>query len=135
MALTEESRRSLFTKLVSVLGEADAVSLMDELPPPGEGAVSKAHMDQRFDAVDQRFDVVDQRFDAVERRVDEKVQACERRLGERIDERTAELRGEMAELRADLSDRLAKHTRVTVTATVTMNAATMAVVLSAVGLG
>lgn len=121
MALTDEARRRLFTTLVSVLGEADAVSLMDELPPPGEGAVSKAHIDARFDAVDQRFN-------AVERRIDEKLHASEERLEARFDQRASEVQ-------AYVADRLAKHTRVTVGATVAMNAATIGVVLTALGAG
>lgn len=128
MALTDEARRRLFATLVSVVGEADAVSLMDELPPPGEGAVSKAHIDARFDAVDQRFNAVDQRFDAVERRIDEKLHASEARLEARFDQRASEVQ-------ADAADRLAKHTRVTVGATVAMNAATIGVVLTALGAG
>lgn len=151
MALTDDARRRLFSKLVNALGEAEAVSLMDELPPPGEGAVSKAHVDRHFDtvdlrfaAVDQRFDVVDQRFDALEHRFDaverrldgleqrvdaleQRLDAVEQRLIDRLERRIAEHRGEMHTL-------LSKHTRVTVLATVTMNAATIGAVFTAVGL-
>lgn len=49
-------------------------------------AMLKEHIDQRFDGVEKRFDGVEKRVDGVEKR-----------LGERIDERHAELLAKFAD--------------------------------------
>lgn len=115
MVMTEEGRRALFSRLVEVLGEAEAVVLIDQLPSPGHEVATKQHVDERFAEFEQLL----------------RAEVGQLRSECRTD--MAELRTEMAELRAEVNDRLARHTRVTVGATVAMNAATMGVVLTALG--
>jgi hypothetical protein len=82
MAMTDEARRSLFTRLVEVLGDTDAVTLIDQLPPAGHDIVTRQYLDERLDGL------------ATELRVE---------MAELRGELRAELRGEMAELRGEMA--------------------------------
>lgn len=126
MAVADEARRALFAKLVSALGEEEAVTLMDHLPPPGETAVtqadllgSEARLQQRIQGVesrlDQRIDGLDQRIDALDQRTHERMGELEQRLMHQLSS-TAD------QLRADVAMQFAHTTRVFVLAVVLSNA-------------
>jgi len=76
MAISEQSRHELHTKLEETVGQRAATTLMEHLPPVGWADVATkqdlAQMEERlalrFEAIDLRFEAVDQRFDHVDQR-------------------------------------------------------------------
>jgi hypothetical protein len=121
MAVDERSRHRLCLRLAEVLGEAEAQTLMEQLPPAGwrDGvtrqdlaglaAVVRAQIDalgERITGLDQRLTeriaAVDVRAAEVERRnmeVDHRLVQLEDRLVDRID---ASSRDVLANIRVDL---------------------------------
>lgn len=81
MTITEASRHRLHEALIDKLGEEEASTLMEHLPPVGWADVAtktdiehlRVSMDARFEAfeakMDGRFEAVDHRFDALEANV------------------------------------------------------------------
>ena len=73
MAVTDQARNQLFNRLREALGDEDAATMMELLPPVGWADVARqrdldqlgASIDQRFDGLEARLDL---RFDAVEQR-------------------------------------------------------------------
>jgi hypothetical protein len=98
MAISEESRHQLHSKLDEVLGPAEAATLMAHLPPVGWADVATTHdlaelerrlnmrfseHDRRFNEIDRRFESVDRRFESVDRRfdrMDDKLEQIRREL-------------------------------------------------------
>ncbi|HUC36002.1 MAG TPA: hypothetical protein VMR97_02640 [Acidimicrobiales bacterium] len=95
MAVSEESRHRLYSKLELVLGSEEATVLMEHLPPVGWADVATKRdldaleariggrfeaVDARFEAVDVRFEAVDVRFDALESRMDARFDAMDSRF-------------------------------------------------------
>ena len=97
MAITEDGRFRVQRKLREVMGDEEAVLLMELLPPVGWSGVAtrrdldhlEQKMDTRFEAVDARFDRLDARFASVEARfesIDARFESIEARF-ESIDHR------------------------------------------------
>ncbi len=88
MATTEPARHQLYRRLSEIIGDEEADTLMELLPPVGWADVAtKAdiehlaeHTDMRFAAVDKRFDQVDARFDDLDRSIDWRISATESRM-------------------------------------------------------
>jgi hypothetical protein len=121
MAVDERSRHRLRLRLAEVLGEAEAHTLMDHLPPAGWGdaasrqdlaglaASVRAQLDalgERVTGLDQRLteriDAVDGRTAVVERRfadVDTRLERLEDRLVTRIERSSQDV---LASIRVDL---------------------------------
>jgi predicted nuclease with TOPRIM domain len=82
VAITESSRHKLHGRLDEVLGQEEAATLMEHLPPVGWADVAtrrdldhssemlRAEMTQGFAAVDHRLALVDARFDQMDERFD-----------------------------------------------------------------
>ncbi|HEX7131139.1 MAG TPA: hypothetical protein VF228_01105 [Iamia sp.] len=74
MPVTEESRHRLHRKLDQTIGEEDATTLMEHLPPTGWIDIATKQdiqaLDVRFEMIDQRFDLVDEHFEALTGRSD-----------------------------------------------------------------
>lgn len=74
MPVDERSRHQLFSHLDQVLGEEDAATLIEHLPPVGWADVAtkrdldalELRLDQRFVGVDQQFSSVYQQFASVD---------------------------------------------------------------------
>jgi hypothetical protein len=81
MATTEDDRFRLQQRLREQLGEREAVTLMELLPPVGWADVATKrdleHLEQRMDA---RFAGVDARFGALEQRMELRFQAQDARF-------------------------------------------------------
>jgi hypothetical protein len=87
MTVTEESRHRLHQALDRTIGEEEATTLMEHLPPVGWADVAtktdlahlREHVDQRFELerahVGHRFDQIDQRFTAEHDHVDHRFTA------------------------------------------------------------
>lgn len=121
MAVDERSRHRLRLRLAELLGEAEAHTLMDHLPPAEWGDVAtrrelealSSSVRNRLDALGERLSEVDQRLGeritavdertgAVERRhfeVDRRLVQLEDRLVHRIEDSTQEV---LASIRHDL---------------------------------
>ncbi len=128
MALTESARHELFTALVTALGEANAVTLIDQLPPPGREPATTEDLDRLGESLRAHTDrgLADLRAHTDRGLAD---------LRAHTDGGLASVRVEIADLKVEFADRLSRHTRVTVVAVVTMNAATIAAVAALVGGG
>lgn len=70
MAIDERSRHALYLGLVRLLGEEDATTLMEHLPPVGWADVATRHdlaaLEQRLDL---RFEAMDVRLESLEARM------------------------------------------------------------------
>lgn len=76
--MTLEARTTLYSRLVEVLGDAPAATLMSYLP--GDEPATKTHVNgirvelgavgQRLDHLEQRMDRLEQRMDRLEQRMD-----------------------------------------------------------------
>ena len=94
MTPSEAQRFQLRERLVKEFGEEPAMTLMESLPPVNwDKLATKEDLTTLEDRVNARFTVVDARFDAL--RVE---------LGAKIDTGLAEVRGEMAGVRGEISD-------------------------------
>lgn len=79
MAVTDQARNLLFNRLREALGDDEAATMMELLPPVGWAEVARrSDLDQlerrlelRFAALGERFAAVDARFDGVEKRLDQ----------------------------------------------------------------
>ena len=95
MATTEPARHQLYRRLSEIIGDEEADTLMELLPPVGWADVATkadiehlaehtdmrfAAVDARFAAVDKRFDQVDARFDDLDRSIDWRISATESRM-------------------------------------------------------
>ncbi|MGI8876013.1 MAG: hypothetical protein ACR2KP_17170, partial [Egibacteraceae bacterium] len=98
MAVDEAARRQLRTRLVELLGEEEAITLMTQLPPSGWGEVAtrsnvadvaadverlSARVDGLSAEMDRRFADVDRRLEAIERqlvRQDDMIDALRREI-------------------------------------------------------
>ncbi|HVX19137.1 MAG TPA: hypothetical protein VHA73_13990 [Acidimicrobiales bacterium] len=93
----ERSRHQLYVTLEEHLGEHQADTLMELLPPVGWADVATKHdlhaleerIDHRFDAVDHRFDAMEKRFDlrfaAMDERFDLRFAAMDERFDLRLE--------------------------------------------------
>lgn len=90
MAITEESRYRLHSRLKTTLGDEEAATLMEHLPPVGWADVAtKQDLAQLGDRIDHRFEVVDERFNGIDERfkgLDERFKGLDERF-KGIDER------------------------------------------------
>jgi len=139
MALTESARHELFTALVTALGEANAVTLIDQLPPPGREPATTEDLDRLGESLRAHTDrgLADLRAHTDRGLADLRAHT-DRGLADlraHTDGGLASVRVEIADLKVEFADRLSRHTRVTVVAVVTMNAATIAAVAALVGGG
>jgi len=89
MVVDDRARHGLHNRLVDVLGDDAAATLMAHLPPVGWADVARRddldRLERRIDDFEQRMDG---KFDALEQRLDGKMDALEHRL-------LATMRGEM----------------------------------------
>ena len=93
MAPSKAQRLQLYEELVKKFGDEPAMTLMESLPPVDwHELATKDDLAALEERVNARFEVVDARFDAL--RVE---------LGARIDTGLAGVRGEVAELRGEMS--------------------------------
>jgi hypothetical protein len=89
MAITEDDRLRMQRTLRRLMGERDAVTLMEHLPPVGWADVATRRdldhlheqMEARFEAIDARFEAIDARFEAI----DARFEATEPRLRSHVD--------------------------------------------------
>ncbi|MFO8151184.1 MAG: hypothetical protein R6T93_12950 [Trueperaceae bacterium] len=93
------------------------MTLIDQLPPPGREPATTEDLDRLGESLRAHTDrgLAD--------------------LRAHTDGGLASVRVEIADLKVEFADRLSRHTRVTVVAVVTMNAATIAAVAALVGGG
>ena len=86
VAITEETRHTIYEAFRASYGDEVANGLMELLPPVGWADVATKHdlagLEERMDL---RFQLVDQRFDALEARFDLRFQTVEARFGERVE--------------------------------------------------
>lgn len=65
MVITESNRHRLHQALIDALGEQEAATLMEHLPPIGWADVAtKGDLDHLRTVIDARFDTTEARFDA-----------------------------------------------------------------------
>ena len=108
MAISEEARHELYTKLEALLGRAEATTLMEHLPPVGWADVAtRRDLDQLEGRMDMRFAAVGQDLGQLEGRMDMRFAAMGKvleRLEERMDLRFAatQLDVEQLEVRVGL---------------------------------
>jgi predicted nuclease with TOPRIM domain len=106
MAADERARHHLLVKLQEVLGEKDAATLMEHLPPDRwHELATKRDLAHQLEEVDRRFQQVEHRFQEVDRRfaqVDRRFEQVDRRF-EQVDRRFAQVdhRFDLLELRFD----------------------------------
>jgi hypothetical protein len=91
MAITEESRYRLHSRLKTTLGDEEAATLMEHLPPVGWADVATKQdlaqlgqlIDHRFQVVDERFNGLDERFKGLDERfkgIDERFKGLEHQI-------------------------------------------------------
>jgi hypothetical protein len=94
VATTDHDRNHLYNTLRETIGDHDAATMMELLPPVGWADVARrsdvdalrAHVDIHFETVDRRFVDIDRRFGDIDRRFGD----IDRRFGD-IDRRFDEL--------------------------------------------
>lgn len=92
MVVDERARHGLHTRLVEVLGDDEAATLMAQLPPVGWADVARRddldRLERRIEDFEQRMDGkfadfeqrIDGKLDGLEQRMDGKMEALEHRL-------------------------------------------------------
>jgi archaellum component FlaC len=150
----ERGRLALHQRLVEVLGEEAAVTLMDHLPPSGTDIVTRqdlqateARIEQRFERIDSQFDRIDDRFgmvnDQFDRiddrfgmvndqfdRIDDRFAAVDSRFG-MVDDRFDRLDTRIDALEQRLDERMRLFIATTIAAVFSAVLATAGVVLAA----
>ena len=120
MAISEESRHQLHSKLDVVLGREEAATLMAHLPPVGWADVATKHdLDLLSERFDLRFGMVERRLEDHDRRFDEH----DRRF-DRIDRRFDRIDDELKQIRRELRSNLV----VSITASAAMLGAVVAAI-------
>ena len=124
---------------MEALGEREAATLMEHLPPVGRADVAtkrdldqlEGRMEARFDAVEARmvarFALVDVRIDAFEERMDLRLGSLEGQLGSLEVGLRSEIHGEVQSVRADLERALRQTMQVTIGSVAAMLAVAVAV--------
>ena len=82
VAITEETRHTIYEAFRASYGDEVANGLMELLPPVGWADVATKHdlagleerMDLRFQLVDQHFQLVDQHFETLEAKLGERLE-------------------------------------------------------------
>lgn len=86
MAVDERSRHRLRLRLADVLGEAEAHTLMDHLPPAGWGDdAGRDDLAGLAASVRNQLDALGERVAGLDRRLTERVDGLDQRLSHRID--------------------------------------------------
>jgi hypothetical protein len=67
---TSVGSSELFQAAAQMLGEEQAVTMFELLPPPGTDVASQQAVDRLFDLVDRRFAETDRRFEQIDQRLD-----------------------------------------------------------------
>ena len=85
MAVTEESRHRLYQRLEEILGQEQATTLMEHLPPIGWADVAtKRDLDHLEERIDARIDALEARIgprvDSLEARIDHVAEATSLRM-------------------------------------------------------
>ena len=63
MAVTDQARNHLYNRLREALGDEEASTMMELLPPAGWADVARQRdLDLRFDAIDHRFDSIEKQI-------------------------------------------------------------------------
>lgn len=97
------ARLELYNSLRQVLGDANAESLMNYLPPTeGADLATRSDIDLRFEQVDRRFEQVDARFEQIDRRF-EQVDARFERVFDEFAAVRAEMAAESRSIRQDMA--------------------------------
>ncbi len=115
----EDKRLALLTRLVEVLGQEEARTLMESLPPVlwHELATKadikdreerlRAELDARFEKIDARFEKIDARFDRVDARFDQIEGRVDARF-EKIDARFDQIEGRIDQIEGRVDARFDK---------------------------
>jgi hypothetical protein len=108
MSVTEESRHRLHQALDRTIGEEEATTLMEHLPPVGWSDVATktdldhlrtlidGNVDHRFDLIESRFDTVDERFKEFDAKIDAldtKIDGLDTKFGAKFDALDAKIDG------------------------------------------
>jgi len=125
--MTSEARTVLYSRLMEVLGEAPAATLMSYLPGSGPATASGlAEVEGRFTI---RMDRFEQRMDRLEQRMDRFEAHLARIDGQIVDIHSA-LREMSDRFHADLRSQTRTVILATMTAVVTLGSATVAVAIA-----
>ncbi len=101
MVVDERARHDLHTRLVDVLGDEEAATLMAQLPPVGWADVARR---DDIDRLERRIDGLDVRFDSLEQRMDGKFEAFEQRMDSKMSDKLDALEHRLlATVRADMN--------------------------------
>jgi hypothetical protein len=92
VAARSERREALRQALAAQIGEDEAATLMEQLPPfdwsrlatKDDLARLEDRIDERFVGIDERFRSLERRFDGFEQRVDDRFIGLERRFDDRF---------------------------------------------------
>lgn len=102
MTVDERRRLGLYEAAREQLGDDEATTLMELLPPVGWSDVATKHdlsalearLDHRFEALDHRFESIDHRFESIDRRfetLDDRFESVDRRFETRLHQQTNRL--------------------------------------------